>query len=499
MIAVQQELNSNSSRPGKSLVLKPLLALGVASGLSLLIYLVWLVMPINLLELYDQQRLDAFYLERNQPFNQVRLLMAVLLLGGLYVWGWSMARKVKGRLAWIICLGGAITCAISLLFMAPFDAADIYDNIMHARITGVYDGNPFVQVGRNFRNDPFYPYMAWKEEPSAYGPLWELLAGGAAKLAGDRVVANVLIFKLLPGAFWLASLGAAAVFMNKVDPQQALPNTYLLAWNPVVLFSTWGNGHNDMTIVFWILLAALAVQNRRFTIAVLSLLVGALFKYIPLLLIPPVIAIALSNLRGYYPRLRYFVLTGILGVALVWTAYLPFWKNLGIFSLERRTQLVTSSLPAIFFYLIEPIFGKETPKAISLIAVCLTAIFTVGRGWLAQCDNKWSNFPKASFDILTFYLLVTCLWFQHWYTIWLIGAAALLPRDYRQRFAVFFSLAVFSKPLLVGLFLFKPKPIYPQPWFEIIFTLGVLGLPWLYWIAAHSTASKEVRCESLHA
>jgi hypothetical protein len=238
-------------------------------------------------------------------------------------------------------------------------------------------------------------------------------------------------------------------------------------------------------MVFWILLAAWLLAGRRRTLAVLALLAGALIKYIPLLLLPAAIGIALSDLEGLRPRLRYLIVTVVAGMALVYLAYRPFWAGPETLTIERRAQLFTSSLPAITFHLLEPELGKETAgRLVSLGTVGLTAIFIVWRSWRASRDERWSSFAKTSFDILAFYLLVTCMWFQQWYTLWLVGIAAILLDGYRQRFTIFFSIAAFSKPLLAGPLLFRPKPIYPQPRFEILFTLVALGLPWLYWLTA---------------
>jgi alpha-1,6-mannosyltransferase len=151
---------------------------------------------------------------------------------------------------------------------------------------GVYGGNPFLPATSQFATDPFYEYIAWKGWPSAYGPGWETMAALVARLAGNGVVANVLAFKMLPGAFLCARLGLVALTLREKAPQHALASTLLLAWNPIVLFEIWGNGHNDMAMVFWMLVAALALSRRRYTLATLALVAGALVKFIPVLLIP---------------------------------------------------------------------------------------------------------------------------------------------------------------------------------------------------------------------
>ena len=103
-------------------------------------------------------------------------------------------------MAWLVVLGGALVSGGLLLWMYPIDAADIFDNIMHGRILGVYEANPFQQVAQDFQSDPFYRYVAWRRTISAYGPAWELLAGVTARLAAlfsYAVLLKQLIFEPL--------------------------------------------------------------------------------------------------------------------------------------------------------------------------------------------------------------------------------------------------------------------------------------------------------------
>jgi len=493
--ALSNKLHWEGEKPARRrvdlLTSRPLLVLGLTASLSLAIYIFLLARSLNLFEYLPQGRLDGVYIYRDKPFNQVRLLTAFLLLSALYLWGWLAAQKAQDWRAWLVTGGGALVCGGVLLFMAPFDAADIYDNIMHARILGVYGGDPYLQTGKDYRSDPFYRYMAWKVSPSAYGPGWEYPAAATARLADDGLAANVLAFKLLPGCFWLASLGLVAVYQRRVAPGQALGSFYLLAWNPTVLYSTWGNGHNDITMVFWMLLAVWMLARRHYSATFLALLGGALVKYIPLLILPAAGWIVWGELEDKRRRMRFIILTTIASLALVWLAYYPIWAGPQTLTIERRSQLFTSSIPSILFnVLADGSNQKPLAHAISLVAAIVTGSFSLWRGWRARLESPPESLPRAGFDILTFYLLLTCLWFQQWYTIWIVGVAAILSPGYRRRFAVFFSLAALSKQFLAGPLIFRPKPILTQPGLEIVFTLGVLGLPWLYWLAAYWTSRR---------
>ena len=492
-----------------------------ASTLSLLLFF---VLPFSLLELYDRPLLDLYKLTPTDPAARWRVIAGYVILGALYWLGWRAARRARGRAAWGIVLGGALASATVLLFLYPFGAADIFDNIMHGRILGVYGANPFQDVANQFKSDPSFAYVAWRRSPSAYGPAWELLAGGVAWLMQQTlgvsetprvsfVVANVLAFKLIGGVFLAACAAVVLMILRRQAPERALAGVVLLAWNPVVLVETVGQGHNDITMVFWVLAAAWGLVERRYTLAILALVVGALVKFVPVLMLPAALAIAWRELgvsgqrsegqrsegqsasngvtedqsrvedfvSRFAPRLRFLLLTGLASIALVAIAYAPFWHGWDTLSIERRQALFTSSLPAAAWAILQGTWGQEVAgERISLIAAGMTALFALWQAIWAWREDNWLSFPRAALRILMFYLLITCLWFQNWYAVWPLALAALLPPGHEARLAVLFSFAALAKPLLFEPLWLWQRPLPPKPWRELRLGPAVMLLPWLY-------------------
>jgi hypothetical protein len=473
----------------------PLLALLVVGLASFLIYWLLLVRPVDLLSLYGHGWVENTYSYWAKPAFRHQMWLVFGAQGLLYWLGWQAARRTHAKAAWLVVAGAAAACGAVLLFLYPFDAADIFDNIMHGRILGVYAANPFWQTGANFSHDPFYRYMAWKTTPSAYGPLWEVLAGGVARLVGDGVIANVLAFKLLAGVFLAGSGLLAALIMRKAAPPRALPAFYFLVCNPLGLYETLGNGHNDAVVIFWILAAVLAMLYRRYTLAVLALVAGTLFKFIPLLLLPAALALAWRELGAWRERLRFLLLAGSASLALVVIAYAPFWHGrslaagLDTLNIRERMHLFSSSPPAVVFQALKPQLGSE-PAAdlVSKAAAGLTflaALWAGRRTWRSAGQaSGWLGFARAASDLLLFYLLVACLWLQQWYFLWPLGLAALLGPGRRLPAVAFTSLAVLSKQFIIGPALLWPRPVLPQPRLELYLALGVLGLPWLAILSA---------------
>jgi hypothetical protein len=464
---------------------KSVFVLAGAALLSALIYWRVFVRPYNLLELYRRPLLDLYRISKTDPMARWRLLGGFIGQGALYWIGWRAARTARGRVAWIIVLGGTLVASLILLFSYPYDAADVFDNIMHGRILGVYGANPFERIPSDFKHDPFYRYTAWRGTTSAYGPGWELMAGGVARLVGNSIVTNVLAFKVLCGAFLLASIGVVATILRRVASERALAGVVLLAWNPVILYETFGHGHNDMAMVFWILVAVWMLVERRLTLTILALVMGALVKFIPLLMLPAAMLVALRGLSHFRARLRFVAVTLTAAVALAVLVYAPFWRGLETLDIERRQALFSTSLPAVAKVLLETKMDAERSAAfISRAAAGLTALFALWQAVRAWRNGTWLGFTRAVFHILMFYLLLTCLWFQSWYAVWPLGIAALLPPGHAARLGALFGMAVLSKPLIFGPLWLWIRPLPSGLWRETRLGPAVLAVPWLYSLLA---------------
>jgi len=483
----------------------PLFQLTFLTALSAVIYWHAFVRPADILKIYRIARPDLYQLYNAGSLVHLGLILAFVEAGLIYLLAYRLARKMyQNRAAWVLVLGGSLVFGLVFLYMFPFDAADIFDYIIHGRMTAVYGVNPYLHAPNEFLHDSFYPYVAWKFERSPYGPVWELLAGLASRVAGDGIIQNVWAYKLIPGLFYFGAVLIVARILRQTAPKDALAGTLLLAWNPVALYETWGNGHNDMVMVFFVVAAAWAVQRRRYTLAALALTAGTLVKFIPVLLFPLLGVVALRGLilrhapsgslgRGFWKQVaRFIFITSLSVLALVAILYAPFWQGPEVVTVIQRTNLYTSSVPAALFNSIKPEMGKEEASSlVSKVALMVTLLYA-----LLQASQAWKRegmtaFTEAAFNILAFYLLVTILWFQQWYTLWLVGLLPLVSAPGQRLLGLLFPFLALSKQLVAGPLLFWPRPTLSQPGLETRFTLGVLGIPWL--VALFSVFQEKAR------
>jgi hypothetical protein len=463
--------------------------LAICAAGSVLLYGLLFVTTANLLAWYTQPLLDLLKILQEEPMAQWRLAFGFTLLSGLYLLGWQALSHIhtpeKTRIAWRIIIGASVLSGLILLYMYPFDAADIFDNILHGRIRGVYGGNPFHELIAQYARDPFYAYAAWRYAPSAYGPAWELLTGLVARFSGSGIVANIIGFKLLPGVFVALSGSVIADFLNQAAPERAPIAVWLMVMNPIVLYETLGNGHNDIAMAFWIIAAVWMLYLGRYTRAVLFLVVGGLFKYIPLLLVPAAAWVALCNLKTNRERVHFLILTGLLCSVVTVIVFAPFWDGWSTLSIARRETMFTTSLPSILYQFSIPLLGQAQAAAwISRAALLLTAAFALWEAWRAGEEHSWVSFTRASLNILIFYLLLTCLWYQQWYPVWLVGLAALLPAGLDQGLGLWLGFAALTKPLVFGPLVFLQRPPDPTNWLELRLSVGVMTLAWLgaWWV-----------------
>jgi hypothetical protein len=212
---------------------------GLAS-LSALIYWLGLTQPYHLFNLYQQPLLDLRKLTEGYPEKLGPLIIEFVALFAVYLAAWQIARRTSSRSLWLIVIGSAIVFGLILLFMYPYDAADIFDYIMYGRIINLYHANPFLAVASQFPNDPFLPYVGWRNAIAAYGPGWIITTAFSGRLAGDDVLANVIVLKTILAVFWLGCAGLIVAILRRIAPDRALAGAVLFLWNPVVRgITTW--------------------------------------------------------------------------------------------------------------------------------------------------------------------------------------------------------------------------------------------------------------------
>ncbi|MEP6988040.1 MAG: hypothetical protein ABI970_20730, partial [Chloroflexota bacterium] len=305
-------------------LITPFIGLALCGIAASLIFYFGLAKRYSLMQFGDLPRQSIGTLNQYSNEGALLYILTFALLFACYWLGYRIIRSVSRYPFLILIVGFSIVFNFILVWMYPADASDIYDYIIRGRMSAIYDLNPLKDIPHQVQQDQFYDFTTWRYVPSAYGPVWEDLAGLASRLAGNDRTTNVLTFKLLAIAgYSLASL-FVGLALSRIAPRRFLSGLYLFMWNPLLLFMTAGIGHHDALMAAAIALALYCLTRRWFIAATLALVLGTLLKFIPLMLVPIVAIVALRQLRGRL-LVRYLFLSAILSLLLAAVAYAPYW------------------------------------------------------------------------------------------------------------------------------------------------------------------------------
>lgn len=394
---------------------------------------------------------------------------ATVALFLLYTLAHRLCRGRGERRLWAIVLLGALLLALANFWVSCITTLDPYDYIARGRITGVHQGNPYVQAPADYPSDPFMGYVSWSTKTSAYGPLWETASGLIALLGSDSLYASMLAHKALALACYLLSVLLIAAILRRVAPQRALAGTLLFAWNPLILMEGIANAHNDMGMVVLLLAAFWFLSQVRpgvgepglegrpdaslFASAVaLLLLAGSiLVKFVPALFLPFFLLYLVWGQQDWRRWLRGGLLL-IPPVLLVVWHYLPFWTPTVLDTITRRTEMFRMTVGSVakealqtripdsqaqaaitqpflvafgLAYLV--LLGLAVRSALEKPGSPAAARGTVSRLLLGDWDDRspWGVLVQACLGAFLLYLLLGNFWYWPWYLLLPLALLAL--------------------------------------------------------------------------
>jgi hypothetical protein len=317
-----------------------------------------------------------------------------------------------------------------------------------------YGASPLATAPSVFLDQPFYEYITWRGQVDTYGPLWEYASAAVAwavhALFGraDSLIAYIIGYRLL--ALVLTGLCGLliALIVRRRAPQLVPAALLAWLWNPLVLITSAIGAHNDLLMLVAILAALLLFQRQRWVWGLLALALAAHVKLTALLILP-ILGLWMLRRCGWVHTLRNCALALVIAISLSWMLYTPFggWVTLRRMLQERARLLINSPADLVYRLLQERLGWSElaawrvTTQAATLIffaiAVGILAWFWwADRRATTQARRATEHSPGTRSDALLWrgamavtlaYLLVGSFWFQHWYLLWVLVLAVLLP------------------------------------------------------------------------
>lgn len=265
----------------------------------------------------------------NRPLSTAIYVLILLCLYAVY------AYSHKFKHIWL----AIFATVIILLPSYPAFSHDIFNYMFDARIVTKYGVSPWEYKALDFPADTWTRFMRWTHRPSVYPPVWIGLSLVPAVLGMGKFTLTLFLFKLMAAGFYLG----CCKLISKLNH----PALVLFAFNPLVIIETLVNGHMEIAMAFFGLLAIYLSRYRL--LRWLSLLASIGIKYMTVFLLPAMINqkyLRQSVWLGMVLVIAWVIYYGFQPWYLLWV--LPFIYLLPLNSLEVKL-LTLASITALFW------------------------------------------------------------------------------------------------------------------------------------------------------
>jgi alpha-1,6-mannosyltransferase len=209
------------------------------------------------------------------------------LSSGLLV---RIARHAPSGRGRILAIAIPVVFNVIFVFVPPNLSIDLLSYVAHGSIATATEGNPLVEPASKVADTPLGADLVehgWRavHGPSPYGPLWTRIEAAVVGWIGS-LEGRMLGLKAVAA---IASLGSALLIwkiLSHVRPQHRLIGTLAYLWNPLIVLEVAKEGHNDPLMAFFVLGALLLTIRGTVTGSIIAMSLGALTKYLPLILMP---------------------------------------------------------------------------------------------------------------------------------------------------------------------------------------------------------------------
>jgi hypothetical protein len=455
------------------LVPRPLAAAGVA---LVALYLV-LSRRMSLWEYFPGPGVSLAFpgmLGPNWPRNAVLYVAVVVLAFALFGVAAVAVWRNRHTVPYLVLAGFPLLFFLALFWMYPPSSMDLFHYQADARTLWVHNQNPLTVP------PSAHPYpigIVWPNQPSPYGPLWSLLTFFATVPFGDHFTAGLFAFKALAAVFYAGCGWLIVRIARDIRPGWERVALVLFAWNPFVVLRVFGNGSNDLVMMFFALLALDRARRRDWLLAFPAIAASLLVKYVTAVLGPLLLVYAWTHTPGdVRQRLRAIAPGLALALGVVVLCYAPFWEGeetLRTLERQANNHMVTS-IPLLVWVRLKDILGPDDATGAALrITRLLYLLLYVPLLWEARRD--YVRLLSSCFNALFLYLVVACAWLQMWYFLWPLAIAALLPGTWLTAMLLAISFFV-SFPDLIEQY--KWNIDWLQSWWRSV-SFPVLVMVWL--------------------
>ncbi|MBT4277351.1 hypothetical protein HOD96_01215 [Candidatus Falkowbacteria bacterium] len=320
---------------------------------------------------------------------------------------------------------------LTLLIIPPLGSSDLYNYIYRTKVLTHYHENPFLVPPDTFPQDPLIN-LTWSEAhntPLIYGPLWLGISILPTVLAFNDITAGVMLFKLLAILFSIISGFLIFKILARIKPDYKYLGFTLYVFNPLLLFEIANNGHNDIAMMFFVLLSVYFFLKEKYCLSIAILTLSVIIKFITILLLPILVLIIINKKGKIKEKIKFISLSILIFFTVIFLGYFLSGNNLKIFlGVLKQTQMSIFTHFSLFPLLLQTFFQNLDIiiiKKISNLAFIISYVIIITR--ILYLKNKdFYNLIKYFFLVFFLYFILASTWLMPWYFIWIIPLAVIL-------------------------------------------------------------------------
>ena len=364
----------------------------------LIIFTVLLIIPsiVYLVKNQTVMGFDTYYnffIDKNANKIISTIIFLVLFIGMSIIYGVIVKQKpfkaIKEILIYVL-----IVSAIFAI-MLPWTSSDIFYYMGVGELDSRYHQNPYYVTMKDYYNenknnidDTIFEQGAkgyWANTTVVYGPMAQLIFKLCTAISFKNVDISLAVFKLL---------------------------------DPLILLECLANVHNDIIVVFFVLLALYMLKHKKIVPSVIFLAIATGIKYFTILLLPVIIIYHFRKEEKLSVRFLKCFQYGILFALILVLQYALYFRDFQVLvAMFAQTEKYTKSIHSVLL---------QNNKGLLKIVKPVLQIAFLGYyvkfciDLITQKDIKlYKTLRKYNTALILFLLILTT--FQQWYLVWLFA------------------------------------------------------------------------------
>ena len=354
----------------------------------------------------------------NKIISTVCYIFLFILLTFFYIiiYKTNMFKDIKSLLKYNVIIG------IIFMIMLPWTSSDIFYYMGVGELDARYNQNPYYTTTRDYYeqnieniDDEILKKGSenyWGNTTVVYGPTAQTFFKICSSISMKNATLALFVFKLVNLIIHIVN----TYIIYKLSKRMKFSILYGL--NPFILVEAIGNVHNDIIILFFVLLSIYFLLKRKSLIlSIIFLVLATGIKYFTILLLPIVILYHYREEKRLIIRFLRCIEYGIVFLLLYLAEYLPYLRDFQpLFSMMVQTERYSCSL---YVALILD-YGADIMNIAKFLFRIIFVLY-----YIIFCINLLTEKNIRFYNIIRKYNLSVCLFlliltnFHPWYLMWL--------------------------------------------------------------------------------